>query len=181
MGKVDLSTFNNIHFDHGAAKWKILLWYLINPILFRNPLVLSSGFKGSLLRMFGAKIGKGVVLKPGILIKYPWKLQIDDHAWIGENVWIDNLDITHISSHCCISQGAMLLTGSHNYRSASFDLITGPILLEEGVWIGAKAVVCPGVQCGKYSVLTVGSIATENLLENQIYQGNPAVIKRSRF
>ena len=104
-----------------------------------------------------------------------------DHVWIGEEVWIDNLANVNIHSHVCVSQGAMLLTGNHNYKVSSFDLEIGEITLEEGVWIGAKSVVCPGVKAEKNSVLSVSSIATKHMLENKVYQGNPAEIKKDRI
>ena len=134
-----------------------------------------------MLRLFGAKIGKGLVIKPKVNIKYPWFLEIGDHVWIGEEVWIDNLTLVKIESNVCISQGAMLLTGNHNYKKSSFDLITGQITLEDGVWIGAKSVVCPAVTCHSHSVLAVGSIATKDLEPYTIYQGNPAQPIRKRI
>ena len=99
---------------------------------------------------------------------------------IGEHVWIDNLVPVSLGANCCISQGAMLLTGNHNYKKSTFDLITGEIHLEDGVWIGAKAVVCPGVICRSHSLLTVGSVATSSLEAYCIYQGNPAQKIRDR-
>ena len=80
-----------------------------------------------------------------------------------------------------ISQGAMLLTGSHDYKKATFDLLVGKIVLQEGAWIGAKATVCPNVVCGSHSVLAAGSVATNDLLPFTIYQGNPAIPKRQRL
>ena len=132
------------------------------------------------MRLFGAKIGKGVVIKPSVNIKYPWFLEIGDHAWIGEKVWIDNLVPVKIGPNVCISQGAMLLTGNHNYKKETFDLITGEIILEEGAWIGAKAVVTPGVTCKEHSVLAVSSVAVEDLEPYTVYQGNPAKPIRKR-
>ncbi len=139
-----------------------------------------SRIKIIIIRLFGAKIGKNVVLKPKVNIKYPWKLIIEDNAWIGENVWIDNLDMVTIGSNTCISQGALLLCGNHNYKKESFDLITGEIIIEKGVWIGARSIVCPGIRCKSHSVLTAGSVATKNLEEYSIYTGNPAVFIRKR-
>jgi putative colanic acid biosynthesis acetyltransferase WcaF len=130
--------------------------------------------------MFGAKIGTGVVIKPGVNIKYPWFLEMGDHCWIGEEVWIDNLALVSIGNNVCLSQGAYLFTGSHDYKKRSFDLITKPIVLEDGVWIGAKATVCPSVTCHSHSVLAVGSVATGDLEAYSIYQGNPAIKKRER-
>ena len=133
-----------------------------------------------MLKLFGAKIGKGVVIKPSVNIKYPWKLSIGDHTWIGENVWIDNLGEVKIGANACISQGAMLLCGNHNYKKVAFDLIVGNIELEDGVWIGAHSVVCPGVKCKSHSLLAVKSVATKNLEAWKIYQGNPAIVVRDR-
>ena len=95
--------------------------------------------------MFGAKIGEGVIIKPKVSVKYPWKLEIGANTWIGENVWIDNLDVVKIGSNCCLSQGALLLSGNHNYKKKSFDLLVRPITLEDGAWVGARAIVVQGV------------------------------------
>jgi len=130
--------------------------------------------KVRLLRIFGAKVGKGVIIKPNVNIKYPWNLVMGSYIWVGEDVWIDNLAGVHISDNVCLSQGAYLLTGNHDFTAIRFDLIVKPIYLEKGVWIGAKSVVCPGVHCQSHAVLAVGSIATKNLDAFSIYQGNPA-------
>lgn len=178
--KTDLSAFSNRWYNPGPAP-KRALWYLINVLFFINPLNPISGLKVFLLRLFGAKIGKGVVIKPAVNIKYPWKLQVGDYTWIGERVWIDNLDVVKIGNHVCISQGAMLLCGNHHYKKSAFDLIVQPITLEDGVWIGALSLVAPGVKCLSHSILTVNSVATGNLEAYGIYQGNPAVKVRDRI
>jgi putative colanic acid biosynthesis acetyltransferase WcaF len=130
--------------------------------------------------LFGAKVGKGVNIKPSVNVKYPWRLSIGNYTWIGENVWIDNLDNVSIGNNCCISQGAMLLCGNHNYKKMTFDLIVGEIILEDGVWIGAQSIVCPNVTCKTHSVLTVNSVATTDLEPYTIYRGNPAKEIRKR-
>jgi putative colanic acid biosynthesis acetyltransferase WcaF len=180
MAKTDLSTFDNRWYDPGRGTLVRVLWYSINFIFFNSYWFPISSFKRLLLRLFGARIGKGVVIKPGVNIKYPWLLEIGDFSWIGEGVWIDNLVKVTIGPHCCLSQGAMLLTGSHDYKKSRFDLLVGEIHLEEGVWIGAKAMVGPNVRCGSHSVLSLNSVATQNLESFTIYQGNPALKKRSR-
>lgn len=175
-----LDRYDNAWYNPGAAILTRLLWFFTNALFFRNPLNPSSGIKVVLLRLFKAKVGKGVTIKPGVNIKYPWLLEIGNHVWIGEDVWIDNLVRVKIKNHVCISQGALLLTGSHHYKKPTFDLIVGGINLEDGVWIGAKAVVCPSVVCKEHSVLAVNSVATHDLDAFGIYQGNPAVWKRQR-
>jgi putative colanic acid biosynthesis acetyltransferase WcaF len=157
-----------------------MLWLMVNAIFFNNGLALFNGSKIFLLKRFGAKVGIGVVIKPSVSIKYPWFLTIGNYVWIGENVWIDNLTMVNIGNNVCLSQGVMLLTGNHNYTKPTFDLIVGEIILEDGVWLGAQSVVCPGLTCKSHSVLAVSSVATKNLDAYGIYQGNPAVKVRER-
>ena len=180
MQQTDLSVYNNYPFNPGGNGFKRLLWHYVNAVIFKTGLLPVSGIKVSLLRAFGAKIGSGVMIKPFVNIKYPWHLTIGNYTWIGENVWIDCLVPINIGSNVCLSQGAVLLTGSHNYKKHTFDLITGPITLEDGVWIGALAVVNQGITVASHAVLTSGSVATKNLEAYSIYQGNPAVKIRSR-
>ena len=168
-----LSTYNNSKYYPGSFL-KRSIWYYINELFFKNTLVTSSYFKIKLLKLFGCKVGAGVFIKPGVNIKYPWKLTIGNNCWIGEGVWIDNLDYIIIEDNVCLSQGAMLLCGNHNYKSQNFDLMLAPIILKSGSWVGAKSVVCPGVTFESHAILTVGSIANSNLESYSIYKGNPA-------
>ncbi len=177
--QTDLSKYKNNDFQPGS-KLKKMIWYFINVLFFMNRLNPLSGLKISILRGFGAKIGKGVVIKPGINIKYPWLLEIGNNVWIGENVWIDNLAMITIEDNVCVSQGALLLCGNHNYKKTTFDLIVGRINLEEGSWVGAKSIVCSGVTLHSHAILTVGSVATKDLEAYGIYQGNPAEKIRER-
>lgn len=177
---VDLKNFSTGNFDKGAGAIKILLWYIVNCILVRPAVIPFMGFKIFLLRLFGAKIGKRLYIKPGVLIKSPWNLVIGDDCWIGENVWIDNLDKVYIGSNVCISQGALLLTGNHDYTISSMPYRNAPVTIKDGAWVGGKAIVCSGVTVHQNAVLTVGSVATKNLEADGIYQGNPAVKVRTR-
>jgi len=174
-----LDQYNNSWYQPGNILKKTI-WYFMNLIFIKNPWNPFNSLKRIILRIFGAKIGKGVIIKPAVSVKYPWNLEIGNHVWIGEGVWIDNLGKVQIKDNVCISQGAMLLTGNHNYKKVTFDLIVKEIIIEEGVWIGAKAIVCPGVHCGLNSILTAGSIAANNLDPGVVYQGNPAREIRKR-
>ena len=178
---VSLDKFDNSDYDPGAKAGKRLLWYIVNAVVFASWLLPYSKFKVSLLRIFGAKIGRGVVIKPKVNVKYPWLLEVGDHCWIGEGVWIDNLARVSLGNHVCLSQGAYLLTGNHNYKSSAFDLITGKITIKQGAWVGAKSTVSPGVVMGECSVLAVGSVATHSTKAYGIYQGNPAQQVKERI
>lgn len=177
--KTDLSKFTIGEYVSGP-KWKVAVWYVFNYLIINSYIPYPNYFKSFLLRLFGAKIGKGLILKMRVRIKNPWKLMIGDYCWIGEDVWIDNLENVIVGNNVCISQGAMLLTGNHDYTVSNFPYRLGKIIIEDGVWIGAKAVVCPGVRCKSHSVLTVNSVATKELDEFKIYIGNPAVFSRTR-
>ena len=179
MSKVDLSKFDNSLYKP-ASKIKIILWYFTNMFIFKTMIPIPSSIKVKFLRLFGSTVGESVVIKPNVSIKYPWFLEIGDNCWIGEGVWIDNLAQVTIGNNVCLSQGSYLLTGSHDYKKEAFDLILGEIILEDGVWIGAKATVCPNVTCKSHSVLAVESVATKDLDSCGVYQGNPAVFKRKR-
>ncbi|HAF28012.1 MAG TPA: colanic acid biosynthesis acetyltransferase WcaF [Bacteroidales bacterium] len=178
---VDLSKYNVGNYSTGKGIGVNLVWYFVNYFIFRSYLFPIYSLKRFLLRIFGAKLGKGIVIKPGVNIKYPWLLEIDNYVWIGEGVWIDNLSSISIGSNVCISQGAMLLTGNHNYKKVSFDLMPGTIIIQDGVWVGAKSIVCPNVTCKTHSVLSVNSVAVSNLEPYSIYQGNPAIKIRDRI
>ncbi|HXB38930.1 MAG TPA: WcaF family extracellular polysaccharide biosynthesis acetyltransferase [Bacteroidia bacterium] len=179
MSKTDLSSFNNNWYKPGAGFIVRFMWYCVNTCYFKSSFPFNI-VKIFWLKTFGAKIGKGVIIKPGVNIKYPWRLTVGNHVWIGEKVWIDNLGDVVIEDNVCISQGAFLLCGNHDYKKITFDLRVGNINLKQGAWIGAKSTVCPGVTVGSHSVLTVGSIATSDLEEYTIYQGNPAIAVKKR-
>src|SRR6185437_14087349 len=159
----------------GASRLKQTAWYFVNIIFFKNSFNVFSGVEVALLKTFGAQLGKGVVIKPAVNIKFPWKLRIGDNSWVGEEVWIDNLSDVTIGSNVTLSQGCLLLTGSHDHSRTSFDFVAFPIVLQDGVWVGAKAVVFGGVTCGSHSILGINSVAEKNLDPYTIYKGNPAV------
>ena len=177
---VCLASFDGSDYNKGAGILKIILWYFVNALIVRaswNPFM---EIKVASLRAFGAKIGKGLVIKNNVIIKSPWYLTIGDDCWLGEGCWIDNLDRVTIGSNVCISQGAMLLTGNHDYTNPAMPYRNAPISIEDGAWIGAQTTVCPGVTVHRNAILTVGSVATKDMEANGIYQGNPAVKIRER-
>jgi len=173
LKQISLKNYNNEWFKPGS-KVKIILWTVISIIFFRASFPFPSFIKVFILRIFGARVGNGVVIKPSVNIKYPWKLRVGDHTWIGEKVWIDNLDAINIGENCCLSQGCYLLTGNHDFSSSTFDLMISSINIDNEAWVGAKSIVCPGVTLQRASVLTVGSVATKDLETYGVYQGNPA-------
>lgn len=177
---VDLSRFDNSDFPKGAGAIKQTLWYFTNALFFINPCFPFRSVKPGLLRLFGARVGKGVVIHPGVNIKFPWKLVIGDHCWIGQRAWLDNIDQLTLGNNVVISQGGMIIQGSHNYKQVDYPTMSGPVTLEDGSWVGAGAMVMLGVTLRSHSVLAAGSVATKDLEPYTINQGNPAVFVRER-
>ena len=128
MKQTDLSIYVHSASHRNYSFIKRILWFYINALFFKTSIFPFKALKVWLLRLFGAKVGKNVVIRPCVNIKHPWLLSIGNHSWIGEKVWIDNLVRVNIGQNVCISQGAMLLTGSHNYKDPAFALITGQLI-----------------------------------------------------
>lgn len=168
------------NFTRGRPALVEALWIVVQAI-FVSSFIPGSWHRRALLGLFGASIGKRVVLKPGIRVKFPWRLSIGDNSWIGEDAWIDNLAPVTIGKDCCVSQGAYLCTGSHDWSAPGFDLITRPITLEPGAWVAARATVGPGVTLGRGSVLGLGGVATRDLEPWTVYAGFPAATIKQRI
>src|SRR5687768_1738963 len=120
----DLSKFHIGRYKAGP-KWKVMIWYFFNYYFLNTAFPWPYSFKRNLLKLFGARIGKGLVIKPGVRIKNPWRLTIGENCWIGESVWIDNLEDVEIGDNVCISQGTILLTGNHDYTISNFPYRLG--------------------------------------------------------
>jgi putative colanic acid biosynthesis acetyltransferase WcaF len=177
---VDLSRFDNSGFKRGRPLPVEILWRVCSAFLFQSPLLPCLRTKRAVLRLFGARIGRGVVIKPRVTITFPWKLSVGDHSWIGEEVFLDSLDRIEIGSNVCISQRAYLCTGSHDSRSATFDLVTKPIRVDDGAWIAAGALIAPGVTVGSNALVQIGSVVRKDVGNDSIVSGNPAVFRKTR-
>jgi putative colanic acid biosynthesis acetyltransferase WcaF len=158
-----------------------IFWYIISFIFFQSYFFPFYRLKILLLQFFGANIKSNLVIKPGVKIKYPWNLTIGNNVWIGEDVWIDNLCDVIIGDNVCISQSSYLFTGNHNYKSRSFDLFLKPIVIKDGSWVCAKAIICPGVVINSNAIITVGSVLTKDAETNKVYTGNPAILVKDRI
>lgn len=164
----------------GASLLKQLLWFFLGDPLVRSRLLPFSNFKIHILRCFGATIGQGVRLKPGVKVKFPWRLSIGNYCWIGEDAWLDNVAAITLEDYVCLSQGVYLCTGNHDWSDVNFRLVSASIYIEAGSWIAARATIGPGVTVGQGSVLCLGSVAGHSLEPMTIYAGNPAVAIKKR-
>ncbi len=175
---VRLDIFDRCRLRRGRPALVEALWILAQALVVRS-FIPGSYQRRLVLRLFGARVGKGVVIKPGVRVKFPWRLEIGDHTWIGEGVWIDNPAHVRIGHYCCLSQGAYVCIGNHDWSHPSFELVVKPIELCDCSWIAAKAVVAPGAVVEEGAVVSLDSMACGRLDAWWIYCSVPAVkVKR---
>jgi putative colanic acid biosynthesis acetyltransferase WcaF len=177
---VDLGSFSNPEYDPGGGRLGRMLWYFVSLLAFESGWFPFIRLKPPLLRLFGARIGTQVVIKPYVRIKYPWRLKIGNNCWIGQDVWIDNLADVAIGANVCISQGTFFCTGDHAYQRTTFDLITRKVTVGEGAWVAARSLVLGGVEVGANSLVAAGSVVTKNVAPGAIVAGNPARFVKQR-
>lgn len=169
----DLSKYDQSWYDRGRPSWFVLLWWFVQAVTFPLTLHQMSGLRCAILRLFGAKIGKGVLIRPTARFTYPWKISIGDYSWIGDNVTFYSLDQIDIASNCIISQESYLCTGSHDINDPAFGLTTAPIKINPGVWIAADCFVGPGVEIGANSIIGARSSVFCSIPPDQVCWGTP--------
>ena len=180
--RVRLDQFDQTRgFQRGRSRAVEAAWYLCKCLFFLSALPWPSPWKAALLRIFGARIGRGVVLKPRVNIHLPWRLEMGDHAWIGEEACILNFERVIIGAHACVSQRAFLCTGNHDFRDVTMPYRNRPITIGAGAWVGAQVFVAPGVEIGPEAVVTAGSVVTRSLPPAMICTGNPCVAIKPRW
>jgi putative colanic acid biosynthesis acetyltransferase WcaF len=152
----------------------VLLWQIVQTTLFAwSPQPLYA-WRRFLLRCFGAKIGRDVLIRPTVRITYPWKVQIGDRSWVGDNAELYSLGLVFIGSDAVVSQRSYLCTGSHDFRATDFAIFTKPVIVNDSVWIAADVFVAPGVTIGRGAVIGARSSVFENVPEMVICKGSPA-------
>jgi putative colanic acid biosynthesis acetyltransferase WcaF len=177
---MDLKRYDNSWYSPGRSPLWRALWMFVGQPLFRCTFLPSSALRCSLLRGFGAQVGRGVVIHSEVVVKYPWHLRIGEDTWIGERVWIDSLVDVCIGSNVCVSQAAYLCTGNHDWSDPAFGLKLGPIEIMDGAWVGARSTLLPGSTLEIGAVVTAGSVIGGTVPTNEIFGGNPAVYLRKR-
>jgi len=157
-----LGDFTGAGYDKGRGVLWQAAWQLASSVLV-SPWFVPPRVRIAVLRAFGAKIGSGVNFRSGVRVHWPWKLQIGDNTWIGERVWLLNLEPIHIGSDVCISQAAFLCTGSHDHRSPSFEFDNAPIRIEDGAWVAARATILRGVTVGEDAIVGATALVTRDV------------------
>ena len=180
MSKINLLLTSNRRYRPGRPFLYRTLWLVVEAATLLNPVFVPYDLKARILRGFGATIGQNVVIKPGLHVKYPWHLTVGDNVWLGERAWIDNFVAVTIGDNACVSQGAYLCTGNHDWADPGMGLVVKPVTVEAGAWVGAFARIGPGVTVGEEAIVTLGSVLLRDAEPRGVYRGNPAERIRER-
>jgi putative colanic acid biosynthesis acetyltransferase WcaF len=176
----DLSSFRMPAGFRGRPAWFVQLWWMVETSLFRTSPQAFYPWRAFLLRCFGAKIGKGVMVRPSASVTYPWKLSVGDYSWIGDEVVLYTLGNINVGSHTVISQRSYLCAGKHDIEAVSFAITSQPIEIGDQCWIAADVFVCPGVKIGFGTVVGARSTVTRDLPPGVVAFGSPAKPLRTR-
>jgi putative colanic acid biosynthesis acetyltransferase WcaF len=176
---INLLQAGNRDYLPGRPQWFIVIWILFEFLFVSNPLQLSSRLRAAVLRLFGARIGKHVVMRPRIRVKYPWHLEVGERSWIGESVWLHNQVLLSIGSDTVISQDSFITTGSHDWQQ-TMELVVKPVSIGNGVWLNARCMVLQGVEIGDNALVLPGSVVNRSLPAQSICGGVPARFLRLR-
>jgi putative colanic acid biosynthesis acetyltransferase WcaF len=177
---VDLQRYDQAWYDRGRSTPFVLLWWLVQAIAFPLTPHFMNSLRAKLLRLFGAQIGKGVIIRPTARFTYPWKVAIGDYSWIGDDVVLYSLDRISIGNHCVISQKSYLCTGSHRIDDPAFGLKTAAIAIGNGVWIASDCFIAPGVKIGANAVIGTRSTVLKDMPNQYLCWGNPCCPQRIR-
>lgn len=171
---LDLSAHTSRNYDKGRPlPWQVL-WHVVSHLIFQT-WWFPGRLRPRLLRLFGARVADGVVIRQGVRIHWPWRLTVAAPAWIGQGAWIMNLADVVIERDVCVSQEAMLCTGSHDRNDVAFEHANAPIHLQRGAWVCARAVVLPGTTVGDHAVIAAGAVARGRVAPSSVVAGPSAV------
>lgn len=176
----NLKTFKLPKNFRGRNAVFVQLWWMVQAFLFKNSPQFTYGWRRFLLRLFGAKVGKKVIIRPTAKITYPWKVSIGDYSWIGDDVVLYSLGEIEIGENVVISQKSYICTGSHDYLKEDFTIFAKKITIEDECWLATDVFVAPGVTIKKRTVVGSRSSVYKNLPANKVCIGNPAKIIRDR-
>ena len=175
-----LNTFKLPKNFRGKNALIVQLWWLTQALLFRNSPQVLYGFRRFILRLFGARIGKKVIIRPTVRITYPWKVSIGDYSWIGDDVVLYSLGEIEIGENVVISQKSYICAASHDYLKQNFPIFAKKVTIKDACWLATDVFVSPGITINKGTVVGSRSSVYKDLPENKICMGNPAKVIRER-
>jgi len=170
----DLARFRVPASFRGRSIWIVQLWWIVQTTIFRMSPQFMYEWRNFLLRCFGAKIGQGVKIRSSVKITYPWKLQIGNNSWVGDDCDLYTLGKITIGNNVAIAHRVYICTGTHNYKSLYFEILAEEVVIEDEVWIPNDVFIGPGVTVGFGTVVGTRSTVLQNLPSGMICYGYPA-------
>lgn len=171
---MDLSKFRAPpHFRERSA-FVVQLWWLVQDWLIKPSPQFMYGWRRFWWKLFGATLGKKVLIRPSARVTYPWKIRIGDYAWIGDRAELYSLADIEIGAHSVISQDCYLCAGSHDYNRIDFPLIGKPIHIADQVWVAAGCFIAPGVNIAEGAIIGARSVVLKDIPRASLWAGNPA-------
>jgi putative colanic acid biosynthesis acetyltransferase WcaF len=177
---IDLSAAPGRGESWDVPRWKVYAWGLAELLFVSSSWQISSRVRRAVLVAFGAQVGEGVILRPRLRVRFPWKLAIGDRTWIGEDVWLHNQASVVIGHDAVISQGTFVTTGSHAHRR-DMALITSPVRIGDGAWVTARCIVLGGSTIGRSALVSPGSVVRGDVPAGVIYGAEPGSVLGPRF
>ncbi|WP_442844802.1 WcaF family extracellular polysaccharide biosynthesis acetyltransferase [Leeuwenhoekiella sp. H156] len=178
----DLNLFRLPDTFRGRSKITTQLWWIVQSTLFSWSPQVFYGWRRFLLRLFGAKIGKGVLIRPTAKITYPWNIEIGDYSWIGEDNVLYSLGKIYIGRHVALAHKVYLNTGGHEYNKTTFDIFAKPVYISDECWLTNDVYIAPGVSLAKGTIIAARSSVLKSILEEgKICAGTPARIIKDRL
>ncbi|MFT4802009.1 MAG: putative colanic acid biosynthesis acetyltransferase WcaF [Flavobacteriaceae bacterium] len=177
----DLSIYKTPLDFRGKSKIVVQLWWIVQATFFKLSPQFCYGWRRFLLRSFGAKIGKGVIIRPSAQITYPWKVIIGDNSWIGDEVVLYSLGNISIGANTVISQRSYICTGTHDFTKVDFSIYAKPIVIKDQCWLATDVFVSPGVIIEEGAVVGARSTVINDLESSSVYVGSPAKKIKNRI
>lgn len=178
--QVRLDLFDDSALDRGRPRYIEALWVLTRCFFFTTSLPWPNGIKRRLLRLFGAQVGAGVVIRPGVYVHFPWKLKIGNHCWVGDGCQLLNIAPITFEDHVALAHEVYLAAGGHDVRSATMAAKHAPIHVKTGSWIASRVFVGPGVTVHERTVVGAAAVVMRDVGPDVIVAGNPARVIGAR-
>ena len=164
----------------GRSAFTVQLWWIVQAIFFSTSPQIMFGWRRFLLRCFGAKIGKKVLIRPSVKTTYPWNLSIGDYSWIGDEVVLYSLGEIEIGEHTVISQRSYICTASHKYNVPEFSIYSEKVSVGAQCWLAADVYVAPGLTIEDGVVVGARSTVLSDLKGYKVYVGSPVKCIKDR-
>ncbi len=180
MTHIRLDLFDHSKVDRGRSRVVEVLWFVVKWAFFETALPWPYAIKRSLLRLFGARIGKGVVIRTRVYVHFPWRLSVGDHCWIGDGSQLLSIAPITMEDHSALAHEVYLAAGGHDIRSATMAPKNEPITIKSGTWVATRAFIGPGVTVHENVVVGAGAVVVKDVEPGVIVAGNPATVVRQR-